>query len=254
MLIDTHVHLNSEQFKDTVDEVINRALENDVKKLIVVGFDHVTNRRAIELAETYSFVYATVGYHPTEAKDIVDDDFKTLLELLKHPKVLGVGECGLDLYWDKDHLDEQITVFKKQIEISLALDKPLVIHMRDASEATYNVLKDYKNLKGIMHCYSGSAEMAHMFVKLGLHISLGGPVTFKNGHKPKKVAEEISLDHLLVETDSPYLSPHPFRGKQNEPARVKLVAEEIARIKKIPYEEVAKKTTENAMALFNIKE
>ena len=254
MLIDTHVHLNSEQFKDTVDDVINRALANDVKMMIVVGFDHTTNRRAIELAEQYSFVYATVGYHPTEAKDITEKDFELLLELLKHPKVVGVGECGLDFYWDKDHNAEQISVFKRQIDISLQLGKPLIIHMRDASEATYDVLKEYKQLKGIMHCYSGSAEMAPMFIELGLHISLGGPVTFKNGHKPKKVAELVPLEHLLVETDSPYLSPHPFRGKQNEPARVKLVAEEISRIKNIPYETVAKETTKNAMALFNIKE
>ena len=254
MLIDTHVHLNSEQFKDTVDDVINRALDNDVKIMVVVGFDHTTNRRAIALAEQYSFVYATVGYHPTEAKDIKEEDFKTLFKLLQHPKVVGVGECGLDFYWDKEHNTEQIAVFKRQIELSLALDKPLIIHMRDASEATYDVLKEYKQLKGIMHCYSGSAEMAPLFIELGLHISLGGPVTFKNGHKPKKVAEVVALEHLLVETDSPYLSPHPFRGKQNEPARVKLVAEEIARIKSLSFETVAKETTKNALALFNIKE
>ena len=254
MLIDTHVHLNSHKFKDNLNEVIQRALNNDVKKMIVVGFDTETNKRAIELAEEYEFIYATVGFHPTDAKDIKDSDFSLLRKQLNHSKVVGVGECGLDFYWDKEHIDEQIIVFQKQIELSLEMNLPLIIHMRDASEATYNVLSEYENLKGIMHCYSGSAEMANLFIDLGLHISLGGPVTFKNGHKPKKVAETVSLDKLLIETDSPYLSPHPFRGKTNEPSRVKLVAEEIARLKNITYQEVAITTSKNALRLFQIKE
>jgi len=254
MLIDTHVHLNSHQFNDTVDEVINRALANDVKKMIVVGFDHQTNKRAIELAEQYDFIYATVGFHPTEANKIKKSDKEELLPLLSHPKVVGIGECGLDFYWDKEFTEQQIDLFKWHIELSLKHDLPLIIHMRDASEATYNVLSMFKGLKGIMHCYSGSAEMAPMFMKLGLHISLGGPVTFKNGRVPKEVANIVPIEKLLVETDSPYLSPHPFRGKQNEPARVKLVAEEIARIKQVSYETIADQTTKNALALFGIKE
>ncbi|MCK5762273.1 MAG: TatD family hydrolase, partial [Candidatus Izimaplasma sp.] len=157
-------------------------------------------------------------------------------------------------YWDKEFINEQIDVFKRQIELSLELNMPLAIHMRDASEATYNVLSEYKGLKGIMHCYSGSAEMAPLFIDLGLHISLGGPVTFKNGHKPKEVAKIVPLDKLLIETDSPYLSPHPFRGKTNEPFRVKLVAEEIARLKEISYNEIAEATAKNAIRLFNLKE
>lgn len=254
MLIDTHVHLNADKFKDNVQDVIKRARSNDVKIMIVVGFDHKTNKKAIELAETYPFIYATVGYHPTDAKNITDKDFYYLEELLKHEKVVGIGECGLDFYWDKENAEKQISVFQKHIELSLKHNLPLIIHMRDASEATYNVLSDYKNLKGIMHCYSGSAEMAKLYMDLGLHISLGGPVTFKNGHKPKEVAKVVPLDKLLVETDSPYLSPHPFRGKTNEPMRVKLIAEEIANVKNIPYIEVANETTKNALHLFNIKE
>jgi len=252
MLIDTHVHLNAVQFEETLDEVIQRALENDVKIMIVVGFDHDTNKRAIELAERYPFLYATVGYHPTEAKDITNDDFVLLEKQLTHEKVVGVGECGLDFYWDKDHKEQQIHVFQTQIELALKLDKPLIVHMRDATEATYEVLKANQPVKGIMHSYSGSAEMAPLFIDIGLHISLGGPVTFKNGHKPKQVAKVVPLDKLLVETDSPYLSPHPFRGKTNEPARVKLVAEEIARIKEVPYEIIATETTKNAKKIFNI--
>lgn len=254
MLIDTHVHLNSHQFDEDVDEVIKRALANDVKIMIVVGFDHKTNTRAIELAEQYDFIYATVGFHPTDAKKIEESDKEQLLPLLDHPKVVGIGECGLDFYWDKEHNDEQIKLFQWHIDLSLKHNLPLVIHMRDASEATYNVLRQYGELKGIMHCYSGSAEMAPLFMNLGLHISLGGPVTFKNGRVPKEVAKVVPLNRLLVETDSPYLSPHPFRGKQNEPARVKLVAEEIARIKEIPFIEIANQTTKNALQLFGIKE
>ncbi len=254
MLVDTHVHLNSHKFDENLKEVINRALNNDVKTMIVVGFDKETNAKAIRLAEEYPFIYATVGFHPTDAKDIRPIDFDLLMHQLKHKKVVGVGECGLDFYWDKEHYEEQIKVFKKQIELSLEYDKPLVIHMRDASEATYNVLSEYQNLKGVMHCYSGSARMATNFLDLGLHISLGGPVTFKNGHKPKAVAKMVPLDRILVETDSPYLSPHPFRGKINEPFRVKLVAEEIARIKEMTYRTLAEQTTKNAYNLFNIKE
>ncbi len=254
MLIDTHVHLNSNKFKDNVDEVIKRALANDVKVMIVVGYDKQTNLKAISLAEQYSFIYATVGFHPTEAKNIKQEDYELLVKQLKHKKVVGVGECGLDFYWDKEFINEQIDVFKKQIEISLELDLPLAIHMRDASEATYNVLSEYAGLKGIMHCYSGSAEMVPLFIDLGLHISLGGPVTFKNGHKPKAVAKIVPLNKLLIETDSPYLSPHPYRGKTNEPFRVKLVAEEIARLRDISYNQIAEITTKNAIKLFNLKE
>jgi TatD DNase family protein len=254
MLVDTHVHLNSKKFKDDLPQVISRAHEAGVELMIVVGFDHETNLKAIELAEKYPFIYATVGFHPTDARHVKESDYEILTKQLQHEKVVGVGECGLDFYWDKEYIEKQIEVFKKQIELSIKFDKPLIIHMRDASEATYNVLSDYKNLKGIMHCYSGSSEMVEMFLKLGLHISLGGPVTFKNGRVPKEVAKIVPIDKLLIETDSPYLSPHPFRGKTNEPARVKLVAEEIAYLRDISYTELAKKTTKNAYKLFKIKE
>lgn len=254
MLVDTHVHLNSKKFKDNLPEVISRAHEAGVEMMIVVGFDHETNLKAIELAEKYPFIYATVGYHPTDARHVKDNDYKILEKYLNHEKVVGVGECGLDFYWDKEFIDKQIEVFRKQIELSIKFDLPLIIHMREASEATYNVLSEYPNLKGIMHCYSGSAEMVEMFLKLGLHISLGGPVTFKNGRVPKEVAKIVPLNKLLIETDAPYLSPHPFRGKTNEPARVKLIAEEIAKLRDISYTEVANKTSKNAYKLFKIKE
>ena len=175
-----------------------------------------------------------------------------MIPFFSHPKVIGLGECGLDFYWDKEHINEQIELFHWHIKKSIEFDLPLIIHMRDATEATFNVLKEYNKLKGIMHCYSGSAEMAPLFLELGLHISLGGPVTFKNAKVPKEVAKIVPLDKLLIETDSPYLSPHPFRGKTNEPMRVKLVAEEIARLRELPYEKIAEVTTKNAIQLFSI--
>jgi TatD DNase family protein len=252
MLIDTHVHLNADQFKENVDEVIKRALNEGVGKMIVIGFDKPTNLKAIELAEKYDFIYATVGYHPTEATHIKEEDFELLKKQLTHKKVVGIGECGLDLYWDKDHLTEQTNVFTKQINLSKEFNLPLIIHMRDASKPMIETLRKHAPLKGIMHCYSGSAEMVDDFIDLGLHISLGGPVTFKNGHKPKAVAKVVPLDKLLVETDSPYLSPHPYRGKTNEPARVKLVAEAIAEIKSMTFNEISDITTKNAEKLFGI--
>lgn len=254
MLIDTHVHLNSEKFEDDYKEVIERAISNGVKKMIVVGFDKETNKRAIELAMEYDFLYASVGFHPTIAHEIKAEDYDLLTEQLQHEKVLAIGECGLDFYWDKDHKIEQVEVFKRHIELSFKYNKAIIIHMRDATEATYDVLKEYNDIKGVMHCYSGSSEMALKFIDLGLYISLGGPVTFKNGHKPKDVASKIDIRKLLVETDAPYLAPHPYRGKRNEPGYVKLVAEEIAKIKNISLEEVSTITSKNAMKLFNIKE
>ena len=254
MLIDTHTHLNTSKFKDNYKEVIDRARKNGVEKMIVVGFDKETNIKAIELAETYPFLYASVGYHPTDARYVKDSDFELLRKQLTHPKVVAVGECGLDFYWDKEHIEQQITVFQKQIELSNEFQKPLIIHMREASEATYNVLAEFDEVHGVMHCFSGSADMAKEYAKLGLYISLGGPVTFQNGKKPKEVAKAIPLEKLLIETDSPYLSPHPFRGKTNEPARVKLVAEELAKIKAVPLEEIARVTSENATKLFKLEE
>lgn len=254
MLFDTHCHINTDKFKDDLEKTINSATKNGVKKMLVVGFDHKTNEDAILLAEKYDFIYATVGFHPSDAKKISDKDFTILEKQLQHPKVVAVGECGMDMYWDKTFVGEQINVFQRQIELSLKYSKPLIIHMRDASEVTYNVLSEYNGLSGVMHCYTGSVEMAKMFIKLGLYISIGGIVTFKNARVSKEVAEFLNLDKMLIETDSPYLAPHPHRGKRNEPSYVKLVAEEVSRIKGIPYIDVAKTTYINALKLFNIKE
>ncbi len=254
MLIDTHVHLNNPKLYERLDAIVKNATDAGVEAMIVVGYDRKTNRRALEIADRYPFVYASVGIHPTEAKHTSDADLDQLISMLENPRVVAVGECGLDYHWDKDHKDAQIRVFTQQIELAKARDLPIVVHMREATEATYDTLKKHAPIKGVMHCYSGSAEMVERFLDLGMHISLGGPITFLNAKTPKDVARAVPLERLLIETDAPYLSPHPFRGKMNEPARVTLVAESLAKEKGLPLATIAQATTKNARALFGLKE
>ncbi|WP_053369049.1 TatD family hydrolase [Bacillus sp. FJAT-27245] len=254
MLIDTHAHLNAEQYKDDIEEVITRARENGVEKMVVVGFDRPTIEKAIELAEAHEFIYACVGWHPVDAIDMTDEDLVWIEELASHSKVVAIGEMGLDYHWDKSPRDIQKEVFRKQIRLAKKVKLPIVIHNRDATADIVEILKEENasEVGGIMHCYSGSVEIAKQCVDMNFYISLGGPVTFKNAVKPKEVAAELPLERLLIETDCPYLTPHPHRGKRNEPSYVRLVAEEIASIKGIPFEDVAKATTENALRLFGI--
>jgi TatD DNase family protein len=255
MLFDTHVHLNAAQYNEDLQEVIDRALEAGVTHQVVVGFDRETITRALELVEQYEFLYAAIGWHPVDAIDMTDEDLKWIEELAAHPKVVALGEMGLDYYWDKSPKDIQKEVFRKQIRLAKKVKLPIIIHNRDATQDIVDILKEEgaSEVGGIMHCFSGSVEIAKECIEMNFYISLGGPVTFKNAKTPKEVAKEISLDQLLVETDCPYLTPHPFRGKRNEPSYVKLVAEEIASQKEITFEEVAARTTENAKKLFKIK-
>ena len=254
MLFDTHVHLNSDQYKEDVTEVIERALATGVSRMLVVGFDRPTIIKAIELAENYSCLYASVGWHPVDAIDMEPADLVWLEELSAHPKVVAIGEIGLDYYWDKSPKEIQIDVFRKQIRLAKKVNLPIIIHNRDASADIVAILKEEKaeEVGGIMHCFSGSVETAKECTQMNFYISLGGPVTFKNAKQPKKVAEEIPLDRLLIETDCPYLTPHPHRGKRNEPSYVKLVAEEISKIKGVSFEEVSRITSENANKIFGI--
>ncbi|MBD7986044.1 TatD family hydrolase [Sporosarcina sp. Sa2YVA2] len=256
MYIDTHMHLNAEQYEEDAKEVIDRALEAGVSKMVVVGFDTDTINKAIELAEQYPFIYAVIGWHPVDAIDCTKEDLNWIESLAAHPKVVGIGETGLDYHWDKSPKDVQQELFRKQIRLAQRVNLPIIIHNRDATADVVRILKEEEAelTGGIMHCYGGSVETAHECIAMNFMISLGGPVTFKNAKVPKQVATEISLDHLLIETDSPYLAPHPHRGKRNEPALVTLVAEEIALLKGISIEEVAKKTTQNALNIFRMKE
>ena len=256
MFIDTHVHLNADQYEEDLQEVINRALEAKVNKMVVIGFDRVTIERAMKLVEEYSFIYAVVGWHPVDAIDCTEEDLKWIEGLAAHEKVVGIGEMGLDYHWDKSPKDVQQALFRKQIRLAQKVNLPIIIHNRDATEDVIRILKEEEAhlTGGIMHCYGGSVETAKQCIEMNFMISLGGPVTFKNAKKPKEVATEIPLEYLLIETDAPYLAPHPHRGKRNEPALVTLVAEEIARLKGITIEEVAEATTKNAEKFFHITE
>lgn len=255
MLFDTHVHLNAEQYNEDLEEVIERAQNEGVTHMLVVGFDRPTIEKAMELTNKYEFIYACIGWHPVDAIDMTDEDLMWIEGLSAHPKVVAIGEMGLDYHWDKSPKDIQQEVFRKQIRLAKKVKLPIVIHNREATADIVEILKEEhaEEVGGIMHCFSGSPEIAKECMKMNFYISLGGPVTFKNAKKPKEVAAEIPLDKLLIETDCPYLAPHPYRGKRNEPAYVKLVAEEIAEIKGIPFEEVAKITSQNAKKLFDIK-
>ncbi|MCM3740064.1 TatD family hydrolase [Oceanobacillus luteolus] len=255
MLFDTHVHLNAWQFKEDREETIQRAFDTGVKYMVVVGFDHETIPLAIEIAERYETIYAAVGWHPVDAIDMTDKELAWIEELSEHPKVVAIGEMGLDYHWDKSPKDVQANVFRKQIRLAKKLDMPIIIHNREATEDIIQILEEEEAhmVGGIMHCYNDSVKYVQRVLDMNFYISLGGPVTFKNAPLPKEVAKEVPLERLLIETDAPYLAPHPKRGKRNEPAYVKLVAEQIAELRGIPLEEVERQTTENAFQIFNIK-
>ncbi|MBB6447486.1 TatD family hydrolase [Bacillus benzoevorans] len=254
MLFDTHAHLNAEQYNDDLSEVIARALQAGVEQMTIVGFDRPTIEKAMELIEVYDFMVASVGWHPVDAIEMRDADLQWIEELSAHPKVRAIGEIGLDYYWDKSPKDIQQEVFRRQIRLAKKVKLPIIIHNRDATSDIIGILKEEEasEVGGIMHCFSGSVETARECLDMNFYISLGGPVTFKNAKKPKEVAKEVPLDRLLIETDCPYLTPHPYRGKRNEPAYVKLVAEQIAELKGLTLDEVAAATTENAKRLFAI--
>lgn len=252
-LIDTHSHIDLPDFED-LSSVVKKAEEFGVKKIILPSVDRSSFEKVIEISEKYENVYCALGIHPTEAQEANGNDFDRIMELAKHEKVVGIGECGLDHYWDKTYVKEQKEVFIKQIEIAKELKLPLLVHDREAHKDTFDILT--QNIKDeipvIMHCFSGSLEFARECIKKGFYIALGGVVTFKNAKKVHEIAKEIPLEYLLLETDAPYLTPEPYRGKRNEPAYVKFVAEKIAELRGISFEEVAQATTQNARNVFKI--
>lgn len=254
MLFDTHVHLNARQFEEDRTDTIQRAFDAGVQHMVVVGFDRETIPLAIEIAEDYDTIYAAVGWHPVDAIDMTDEDLQWIEELSSHPKVVAIGEMGLDYHWDKSPANIQKDVFRKQIQLAKKVNMPIIIHNREATEDIVKILQEEnaKEVGGIMHCYNDSVDYVQACLDMNFYISLGGPVTFKNAPLPKEVAAQMPLDRLLIETDAPFLAPHPNRGKRNEPAYVKLVAEKIAEIRGISFEEVGKITTENARNLFKI--
>ena len=252
MYFNTHTHLNSKELYSQRDIFIKHALDNNVDYIVVAGYDLPSSKYAVEIAQEYPFIYATVGISPNDCLETTDADLNEIEALLQNPCVVALGEIGLDYYWEDFPHDKQKDIFQKQIDIAKKHDKPIVIHARDAYEDTYRILKQAAH-RGIMHCYSGSVEMAKRYIEIGFEISLAGPVTFKNARVPKEVATVIGIDHLMIETDCPYLAPHPFRGKLNEPANVVYIAQEIAKLKNMEIEDVARITTFNAKRMFGIK-
>jgi len=252
ILFDTHCHLFDEQFHGDVEDVITRARMEGVGGLLVPAIAVEPSKRAIALAEQHDFIYAAVGIHPEAANGIADADYGVLVQLAQHEKVVAIGEIGLDYYWDAAPRDVQQNVLRRQIQLAKEVGLPVIIHNRDATQDTVQVLTEECNqqVHGVMHCFTGSYETALQCIKLGFFISFGGPVTFKNARSVKEVAAQIPDEWLLVETDAPYLTPHPFRGKRNEPARVRLVAEMLAELRGQPYEEIVQQTTQNARRLF----
>ncbi len=254
MLIDTHSHLFDKAFENDLNKCIENAKNNSIYKIILVGYDNSSNQKALELTKKYNIFYNSCGIHPSEAIEDYLVELEKLEIFIKNNKVIAIGECGLDYYWVKDNKQIQKDLFIKQIELSIKYNLPLIIHVRDAILDTYDILKEYRGkIRGVMHCYSGSLEMANEFIKLGFYISVAGPVTYKNAIEPKRIAKELDIDKLLIETDCPYLTPSPYRGQRNESSYVRIIAEEIAKLRNISLEELALKTTSNAKKLFDMQ-
>ena len=251
-MIDTHTHINCIEEYST-EEIIKNALANGVDKLILPAAYPSDIDVVAELSNKYENVYGLLGVHPSEVKDWKDDLIEKIKEYSKSPKIVGIGEIGLDYYWDKSFNELQKEVFIKQIKLANELNFPISIHDREAHKDTFDIVKEYnRNSKIIMHCFSGSVEFMKECVKQGWFIAIGGVVTFKKAIKMKEVAQEVPLRRLLLETDAPYLTPVPYRGKTNQPAYVKYVAKEIANIRNMSFEEIAEITTINAKEVFNI--
>lgn len=251
-MIDTHSHINMIE-GTPLESVIQNAIENGVDKIIVPSAYPKDIDDVIKLVNRYDNVYGMLGVHPTEVKDWTDDLADKIREYSKNPKIVAIGEIGLDYYWDKSFNDLQKEIFIKQIKLANELNLPISIHDREAHKDTFDILKEHnKNSKIVMHCFSGSVEFANECIKEGMYIALGGVVTFKNAVKMKEVAINIPLDRLLLETDAPYLTPVPFRGKENQPAYTKYVAEEIAKLRNITVDEINKATTQNTFEVFGI--
>lgn len=255
LLIDSHVHLDDKRFDADRDMLIKSLKDNGVELAINIGADLQTSINSVELAKKYDNIYAAVGVHPHSAKEVTEETLEKLKEMAEEEKVIAIGEIGLDFYYDNSPRDIQRKWFKEQLKLAKEIDMPVIIHSRDATQETLDIIREAQDgsLKGVLHSFSGSPEIAEEYIKLGFYISIGGPVTFKNARVVKEVAEFIPLDKLLIETDGPYLTPEPYRGKRNEPMYVKYTAEKIAGIKGISVEEVAEATNRNTKKLFGIK-
>lgn len=248
MYIDTHCHLSIEDYND-IDKVIEENKDALVEKIVVSGCSRESIEEVMDLKDKYDMIYVTIGYHPEYADTITKSDLDYLKSLLGEKKIIGIGEIGLDYHYTKENKDKQIWLFEEQLKIADAFNFPVVIHSRDATMDTINILKKYK-AKGIIHCFSGSLETANIYISMGFLLGIGGVVTFKNS-KLKDVVKEVPLESIVLETDSPYLTPVPFRGKINSSKYLEYIANFIADIKNISVEELAEITNKNASSLFD---
>jgi TatD DNase family protein len=249
--VDTHCHLDGERFDSDREEVLKRAKEN-LEFIVNIGYDLESSKRSLVLAKENEFVYATVGVHPTDVEGYDEELEKELEKLAQEEKVVAIGEIGLDYHWMTTPKEHQKEIFRKQLELARRLKKPVVIHTREAMADTIEILKEYPEIVGVIHCYPGSVESAKELIDR-FYLGIGGTLTFKNAKKSVQVVEEIPLEKIVLETDSPYLAPAPYRGERNEPIYVQKVAKKIAEIKGISEEEVIKITTENAKKLYRIE-
>jgi TatD DNase family protein len=255
-LFDSHAHVNMDSYTAAQRAEVIASIENsDLAGVVDVGFDIASSKMAMDHASKYPWCYAGVGVHPHEVEKMTDDDLDLLAKMLDEPKVVALGEIGLDYYKIFVPKEIQKKRFVDQLQVAFSKNKPVLIHDRDSHEDVFNILtkeKAFSKTKVLLHCYSGSSEQAKQYIGLGATLSIAGPLTFKNNHKTVEVVREIGLEHMLIETDAPFLTPEPHRGKRNISPYVEFVARKIAEIKELSYEEVAEKTLENAKRFFDI--
>ena len=253
MFIDSHAHIQISQFDRDRDAVLKRAHEAAVSAILVIGFNLETSLGAVELAEKHENLYATVGMHPHDAKDLTPDVLNTFHELLSHPKVIALGEIGLDYYRNLSPHAVQKEAFEKQLDLAEDMEMPIIVHNRDAYMDILPILETRSGqIQGVLHCFTGDVELMHRSVEIGFHIGIGGIVTYPNAKDVQAVAREVPLERLLIETDCPWLAPQSWRGKRNEPAYVRAVAEKIAELRETSVETIGEITTKNFNSLFRI--
>ena len=254
MLIDSHAHLEMDDFDGDRDKVLERAAQGGITHIITMGIDLQSSIAGLKLSQKYDFVYSAVGYHPHSADGCKTEDLDTLIAMASEPEIVAWGEIGLDYYRDYSSPEAQQRIFYRQLQIADDLSLPVIIHDREAHDDVFEILAKMGKgeKKGAIHCFSGDTDLAMAFLDLGYYISIPGTVTYKNAHQIKEVASAIPLEAMLIETDAPFLAPVPERGKRNEPAFVSFTAREIARLRNIDFEEVAKRTSENAINLFGL--
>lgn len=251
-IFDTHAHYDDEKFREDLEETISSVHQSGVSLIINCGCDPESSKRTLELCDKYDFIYGAVGIHPHEAEGADFEALEEIKKLASHPKVVAIGEIGLDYHYDFSPRDIQKEVFEKQLILANELDLPVIVHDRESHQDALDLLKKYKP-KGVVHCFSGSAETAREVLKLGMYIGLGGAVTFKNAKKPVEVAESIDINRLLLETDAPYMTPFPHRGKRNDSSFIPFTAMKIGEIRGMDPQEVIDIATENGKRLFGVK-